>query len=137
MPKTAPRRGRPPLSWLGPTALKQLPAGTALVVDPGSHRPTLRGRLEGVAGNELVLSGDRTVLLRRGVKGRVVSAVYEPGDLVLRRGVSEHEWRGGVVRCRGVDVLVESIDGFEWVREMDLETPDERDRRDRPLDPRA
>lgn len=84
----------------------------------------IRGRIAGSARGELALADGRIVMLDRVTRGRVVNGTYEAGDLVLRRGVSEAEWRGGVVRCEGTEVYVESTDGFEWVHEDSLEAVD-------------
>lgn len=119
-------RGRPPLAWLTAEQVAGLPAGTAVALDVGDKKALCRGRIDGVAGEVLVLEGDRTVMLAKVVRGRVLSGLYLPGDLVVRVGVHESQWRGGVVRVRGRDVLVESAAGFAWMTEAELEAPDDR-----------
>lgn len=127
-----PRRGRPPLTWLdGPTAAA-LPTGTALNVQlTGANSSRLRGRIASHVDTELALDttrGEATVTIDSIRRARVVSALYEPGDPVLRRHVPAATWRGGVVRTEGTEVLVEQIDGtFAWFSESELESPEARD----------
>jgi hypothetical protein len=123
MSPVAKRRGRPPLRWLDAEQIRGLPVGAAIVADRGDHRALVRGRIVGRLGRELILAtpdgGEDRV--RRLARGRVVVGLFDPGDLVVRRGVPEAEWRGGVVRCRGLEVLVESTEGTGWMAEDDLE----------------
>lgn len=59
---------------------------------------------------------------------RTVGGVFADGDLVLRRGVPETSWRGGVVRSLpGRRVVVETLAGFEEVDEQDLIPADSGD----------
>lgn len=127
-------RGRPPRTdWLTTGQLARVPIGAAVVIDTGTHRSTIRGRVEGVMGSEMHLTGDRVVDLDRVRRGRVVNGLFDPDELVVRRGVPEATWRGGVVRCLGREVEVEffhdpgdgdSVTGFEWVHEDLLEPAD-------------
>lgn len=128
-----PRRGRPPLVWLTADELAGLPAGTALTVETyGKHTPRTVGRLVNVVDDTLHLegpSGSLEIPARRVKRARVVDAIFEPGDPVVLRGVSEARWRGGVVRTNGTDVLVEQIGGdFAWHAESSLEPAEARAR---------
>lgn len=117
----AERRGRPRLTWLSGEQLSGVPMGTAVVLDLGTHKTVTRGRVAGCVEGHLVLADGRRVPVARIKRGRVVNGTYEMGDLVLRRGVPETEWRGGVIRSRGLEVLVESTTGIEWMPEHALE----------------
>jgi hypothetical protein len=120
-------RGRPARTdWLTAGQLARVPIGTAVAIDLGDKKAVIRGRVAGVLGSELVLAGGQTIQLTRVRRARVVNGTYEPGDLVLRPGVPESEWRGGVVRCRGREVYVESTEGFAWMSEDLLEPAESR-----------
>lgn len=129
--RTAPRRGRPPLTWLSVEQIAALPPGTAVCLELVRHSPRILGRLAGRVAGELTVEvggGREQVLqlteLRR---GRVVGGVYEPGDAVLRVDTPSALWRGGVVRSEGRQVLVEQMDSsFAWVDEAQLERPEDR-----------
>jgi hypothetical protein len=126
------RRGRPPLAWLTANETTALPHGTAVSVEThGRHTARTVGRIASTVDNQLGLDTPRgevrmdTAQIKR---ARIVPALYEPGDPVLLRHVPAAEWRGGVVRTAGTDVLVEQIDGtFAWHAETDLEPADARD----------
>ena len=125
------RRGRPPLSWLDAAATVALPPGTVITVErTGKHVARLVGRIVAAAGGEVELAtacGPVTLPAARISRARIVPSLYEPGDPVLRVEVSADDWRGGVVRTDGTDVLVEQIDGtFAWFAEADLEAPEAR-----------
>jgi hypothetical protein len=130
---TGVKRGRPPLAWLAGDALALLPVGTAVSVElQGRHGRRLVGRITGVLDGHLELDttgmGEVSVALISIKRGRVVPALYEPGDPVLLRHVPASTWRGGVVRTDGSDVLVEQIDGsFAWHAEADLEPAEARE----------
>lgn len=123
--------GRPPMTWLTPEALRALPVGTAVSVETFAHGPRLVGRIAALTDTHMLLTGatdDPLVGWSKVKRGRVIAAIYGPGDPVLRRGVSAADWRGGVVRTEGSDVLVEQIDGtFAWFPEADLEPAEARD----------
>lgn len=134
MPRQS-RRGRPPLAWLTPAELASLPAGTVVALErTGRHTARLVGRIvepHPAGGVVLRVPGEDAEVeispftIKR---GRTLPSLYEPGDPVLRRGYSASDWRGGVVRCEGTDVLVEQIGGsFAWFPETDLEPADARD----------
>ena len=127
MAATARKRGRPPLTWISRTQLAQLPSGTAVALDLGDRKALTRGRIDGFVDGEVALTDGRTVVLAKVMKARVLRGLYDAGDLVVRRGVPESEWRGGVVRSNGFNVLVESADGFAWLDENAIETAEERD----------
>jgi hypothetical protein len=75
-------------------------------------------------------------------RARVIAALLEDGDPVVRKGVPAAEWRGGVIRTGTnpatgrTGVLVEATDGIAWHDEDDLElvddTPAPARRRGRP-----
>lgn len=109
------------MSWLDQDKIRHLRVGTAVALDLGDRKGLVRGRIVGIDEEEMLLTGGRLVKLARVKRGRIVVGVYEPGDLVKKPGVPEDEWRGGVVRCRGRDILVESTTGFEWFREEGIE----------------
>lgn len=129
---STPRRGRPALDWLDGPALAALPHGTAVSLElHGGHRERLIGRVTGHIAGALELdttsAGEVAVDTIRIKRGRVVPALYEPGDAVLQRHVTASAWRGGVVRCDGRHVLVEQIDGtFAWFLESELEPAEAR-----------
>lgn len=131
MATTAARRGRPPLAWLDPAAIGALPFGTALVVDQGNHGAHITGRFMAVYDGCLELettTGEVRINMMKVRRARVVAALYSEGDPVLRRHVPSGEWRGGVVRVRGREVLVETLSGaWEWISEDELEPPSARD----------
>lgn len=130
---TSPQRGRPPLAWLSGDALALLPVGTAVSVElQGRHGRRLIGRITDVRDGCLELDttsmGEVSMALISVKRGRVVPALYEPGDPVLLRHVPASTWRGGVVRADGAQILVEQIDGsFLWVPEGDLEPAEARE----------
>jgi shikimate 5-dehydrogenase len=126
------RRGRPALDWLDAAGISRLPVGTAIALEQhGKHAARTRGRILAAGTDSLRLStprGEVTVTAVAIKRGRVVDAVYEPGDPVLLRHVPAAKWRGGVVRSQGSEVLVEQIDGsFAWFTEADLEPAEARD----------
>lgn len=126
------RRGRPPLAWLTAASTAGLPAGTAIAVETtGKHTARTVGRIRQVVGGRIDLDtprGEVTLETSQIRRARIVGELYEPGDPVLRRHVPADEWRGGVVRTEGTDVLVEQIGGaFGWFPEADLEPADVRD----------
>lgn len=129
---STPRRGRPPLAWLTLEALRALPLGTAVSVEThGRHNPRTVGRLTRVTETTVEVASTRgparldNMRIRR---ARLLPSVYEPGDPVLRRNIPAGQWRGGVVRTDGTDVLVEQIGGtFAWFHEDKLEPPEVRD----------
>lgn len=107
-----------------------MPVGAALVIDIGGNRPRLRGRVIDHEGNTVVLSlgGDRRAALFASdiVRARVVPGRLDDGDLVVRFGVPENVWRGGILRHDGQRVYVETLDGLAWMDEDELESADER-----------
>ena len=108
-------RGRPALEWLSADVLSQLPHGTAVNLEmTGGHRTRLVGRviltMNGCIELDTPEMGEVSVKLVDIRRGRIVSAVYEPGDPVLQRHVPATVWRGGVVRTDGREVLVEQIE---------------------------
>lgn len=117
--------GRPPLAWLTPDQLAGLPAGTAVWIDR-SNGHGYKGRILMAVGDQLELADGRLVDLTRITRARVLDGLFESGDLVVRRGVDEADWRGGVVRCDGLMVFVESTGGDGWVPEDELERPEDR-----------
>ena len=128
-----PRRGRPPMKWLFDDQLRALPLGTAVVLDTTGRHKRLLGRTIATAGGQLAIDTPTEGVVVFGEldvkRGRVVDALYEPGDPVLLRGVAADVWRGGVVRTAGTEVLVEELDGaFAWHPETALEAPEARDR---------
>lgn len=125
MTTKATRRGRPPLRWLTGQQLAALPWGTAVVVDRGLKHSVLRGRIAGL-DTELHLAGGEHFPITGRTRGRVVNGLFDEGDLVLRRGVPAAEWRGGVIRCKGREVYVESTAGVEWLDEDLLERVEDR-----------
>jgi hypothetical protein len=85
---------------------------------------------------------ERTMAVPTITRARVVAALLEDGDPVVKRGIPMAEWRGGVVRT-GINpatgrlgVLVESTEGYGWHDEDTLErvedTPAPARRRGRP-----
>lgn len=132
MNPNSPRQGRPTLAWLDATETAQLPAGTAVSIEPtGRHAARTIGRITTVANDCIELDtprGEVSMPTREIKRARVIDALYEPGDPVLLRHVPAASWRGGVVRCDGTNVLVELIDGtFAWHGEAALEPADARD----------
>lgn len=138
--RAASKRGRPPLAWLTPEALRTLPLGTAVAVETRGRRDSrLVGRIATVTDHTLTIAAPAgTVELTdsRVRRGRVLASVYEPGDPVLKRHVPASDWRGGVVRTEGTEVLVEQMEtapdgsmapGFAWVSEALLEPASARD----------
>jgi hypothetical protein len=128
----AKRRGRPPLEWISPTGLSVLQPGTAIAIEQtGRKAARTQGRIVQVTRKAVELAtttGTLTVPLLVIRRARIIGSLYEPGDPVLRRGVPEDVWRGGVVRTAGTDVLVEQIDGsFAWHSERDLEPAEARE----------
>jgi hypothetical protein len=126
------RRGRPPLKWLDAAGLHALPVGTAVLVETGGrHANRLTGRIRSHSASATTIAtptGEVTLPGNAVKRARTVEAVYEPGDPVVRRGISADAWRGGVVRTEGTQVLVEQIGGaFAWFAEDDLEPPESRD----------
>lgn len=129
--RTSARRGRPPHTWLTPAQLFTLPAGTAVCLELTRHAPRVAGRIAGRIADELHLEvgGGRDHTVSRGElrRGRVVNAIYAPGDPVLRVDVPAGLWRGGVVRTDGRQVLVEQMDAsFAWLDEAEIERPEDR-----------
>lgn len=127
----APRKGRPPLDWLTTSDLARLDPGTPIAVEThGRHNPRTIGRVREVTDRTIELAtatGPVTIPLLQLKRARQVPSLYEPGDPVVMRGTPAHEWRGGVVRTVGTDVLVEQIDGsFAWYGEDRLEPADAR-----------
>lgn len=125
-------RGRPPLTWLTPGQLEDVVTGSALVVElHGRHTARTIGRLLGqsTAAVTLRTTHGQVTLLRIHIKrARPVPGLFEPGDPVLLRDVPQADWRGGVVRTQGTEVLVETLGGdFAWHSEVDLEPPEARD----------
>lgn len=142
------------LDW---EALRGLRAGTCVAVRHTDNRPPTVGRLMRQGPEMVVLQVRRPsryrqryaespydrVVKRTTFRGaRVVEGLWshhldadsglarggEPVE-VLRRGVAESRWRGVAVRQEGTRVLVEVGENraLEWVHEMELETPAERD----------
>ena len=134
MTQTVARRGRPPLRWLEPDRIARLMVGTPLAVEMlGRHTARLVGRLTGVHEDRRMVdlwvpgSGDIALELAGVRRARIVDQIFEPGDAVLRRGVSSADWRGGVVRSQDDQVLVEQVDGsFAWFVETDLDPAESR-----------
>lgn len=117
--------------------LAAVPPGTAVSYETRSHRGRCRGRLASVVAGEvtfLAFGEEHTLPLAHVRNPRVVRGLYEPGDPVVRVGVPEADWRGGVVRCVGRRVQVETLAGFGWLDETDIE-PAERRHRLAPLPP--
>jgi hypothetical protein len=126
------RPGRPSLNWLTHNALLALPVGTAIAVETtGRHERRIVARIVAASEDSLVLDSPRgpiTLHPTRVKRSRVLAGLYEPGDPVVQRGVDVADWRGGVVRTEGTEVLVEQIDGsFAWFGEDRLEPADVRD----------
>lgn len=118
-------RGRPPLTWVSPDRLAELPVGTCVLVDLGDGKARLRGRVAANLGGVLRLrdqAGEVHELAGGAFRRlRVLAALLEPGDPVLLPGVPAGVWRGGVVRAEGDRVLVETLaDGLVWFAEADL-----------------
>lgn len=142
---TSAKRGRPALAWLTATDLAALPTGTAVSVElRGRHSSRLIGRIssdprtDGHLDLDTTSMGEVSVKLQDIKRGRVVPALYEPGDPVLLRHVPATQWRGGVVRTDGSSILVEQIDGsFAWHAESDLEPAEAREARSLPPLPRG
>lgn len=119
--------------WLTVPQLLALPHGTAVILERtgARHNPRIIGRITGSTPGTIELSTprgessvDRTDIRR----GRIVGALYQPGDPVLLRHVAASLWRGGVVRTDGARVLVEQLDGkFVWYDEDAIEPADARD----------
>lgn len=114
------------MRWLDGPQLAGLPTGTSVVIDAGTKKPLVRGRVAHTGLGVLTLDSGIEVRLRPTTRGRVVTGTFESGDLVLRVGVPESDWRGGVVRCSGHEVYVESTTGFAWFNEGELETVEQR-----------
>lgn len=123
-------RGRPPLAWFSGGAAAALPVGTAVVLDLGDRGTRIRGRtVSSVAGELVVLVGPdryRTVPVESIARARVVAGRLEDGDPVVRPGVPARDWRGGIVRHDGRRVYVETLTGFEWIDEDELEHAEAR-----------
>lgn len=125
-------RGRSTLDWITPSDVATLPAGTPVSVETyGKHTARLVGRILGIdeTGTLSLMTtrGEVDVHTTRVKRARLVDALYEPGDPVLKVNVSATTWRGGVVRTDGTEVLVEQLDGsFTWHTETDLEPPEAR-----------
>lgn len=124
------KRGRPALLWFDGRAAIAMPVGTSLVIDPGGKGARIRGRVIDRTRGSVVLSlgGGRTRVLPsyRIARARVVEGRLEDGTLVVRFGVPADEWRGGIVRHDGQLVYVETLTGFEWLDEDELEDIEER-----------
>lgn len=123
---------QPAHDWLTPEATTRLAAGTAVAVETvGRHAPRIVGRITAASSDRIELDtprGERTVDTIRIKRARVVPSPYQPGDPVLMRHMPAEQWRGGVVRTDGTDVLVEQLDGtFAWLPEAALEPADARD----------
>lgn len=118
--RTCRHRGRPAFAWLTVEQVRQLPQGTAIVLDRGTHKASARGRLIQVTARIVKLSTTE-VEVGEVKRARVVTDVFEPGDAVVKRGVSASVWRGGVVAVRDGSVQVEQIDGsWVWMPEAAL-----------------
>lgn len=129
------------MDWLTPDALRALPTGTAIAVETrGRRNPRLVGRITAVTDHTLTIAaptGDVEELPDTRVRrGRILPSLFEPGDPVLKRHVPASEWRGGVVRTEGTDVIVEQLEtapdgsvvpGFARIPEADLEPAAARD----------
>jgi len=111
-------------TWLSARAVSQLPPATAVRVDVGGHRRTIIGRVESASATRLVIidrNGQRVALRSADYRRvRVIDTVWAPGDLVLRRGVSEQAWRGAIVRAHGTSVQVETLRGVRWMDESEV-----------------
>lgn len=123
---TTKRRGRPPLDWLTPEQLAELPGGTAICLETyGRHSARTIGRITTSTADALHLVAEAPIPWLRVRRGRVIARLFEPGDPVLRRGIPATNWRGGVVETQGTDVLVEQIGGaFAWFPEAELVSAD-------------
>lgn len=123
---------RAPYDWLGSHQLHTLPTGTTISVETHGRRAARTvGRITHTTDTTLQLTttrGEAEMTLTRIKRARIVGSLYEPGDPVLRRHIPATDWRGGVVRTQGTDVLVEQIGGeFAWFPEDELEPADARD----------
>ncbi len=121
------------MAWVEGGQLADLPLGTAVRIERrGRHHTRITGRITGMDEHNIEL--DTTTMEGIGMtlssvrRALVVAGLYEPGDPVLLRHVPASAWRGGVVRTRGTEVLVEQLDGdFVWHPETDLEPAEARD----------
>lgn len=118
--------------WLTPDETTHLAPGTAVAIETtGRHDRRTVGRITSATSTSIALNtprGERTVDTIRIRRARIVPSPYEPGDPVLLRHIPAAQWRGGVVRTEGTDVLVEQLDGtFAWHPERALEPADARD----------
>ena len=125
-------RGRPTHTWVDGDACATLPIGTVLAIEPyGRHTARLRARINAATDTRLELTtttGEATMKVTSIRRARIVANLYEPGDPVLLRHIPATRWRAGVVRHEGTRVLVETMAGFEWVAEADIEPAEVRDR---------
>lgn len=140
MSRQTTRRGRPPLAWIDADALRGLPAGIAVTIElRGQHAERRIGRIVDASDHSITIAAGAItteLALAKIRRARILPAVFEPGDPVLRPGIEPDTWRAGVVRTEGTDVLVEriesapdgtAVEGFAWVPESDLEPASARD----------
>lgn len=124
---TKPRgRGRPPLTWLTEQQLRSVRPGTALTIElQGRHASRTIARVSTITDLDLEIR-DRdgnlhTIPLVKIKRARPIRGLFEDGDPVTLATTTPDQWRGGVVRTSGTDVLVEQLGGtFAWHPETDL-----------------
>lgn len=123
-PEFHPKAGRPRrLDWRLPWGLSQEEPGAILLChvtfQPERLRAEWLGMGDGGAFRIRRLGGDAESVLWAGslIRYRVLQGAFLVGDFVVRRGVSEGEWRGVVIQTDGDEVLVDTPQGednFFW-----------------------
>lgn len=131
-PPRRPKHHAPPIgTQLTSNQIPNLPLGTALYIEPTSHRGRTRGRLTARTGTSITLvttddPDERTMTVSSIERAHVIASPFHDGELVAKRGVPLTTWGGGIVHLGtnpatgNPGAWVEGTDGFQWIDEARL-----------------